>query len=348
MTRDKAAEPQIHLLVNESSQIADARRRTMALAGQAGLDETHAGVCAVIASEIGTNLVKHARSGEMFLRALSHESMHGIEIIALDRGPGMGNLNRALRDGYSTAGSSGTGLGAIMRMASEFDIHSIPGKGTVLVARVWAKQRDRWETLPSVAGVISKAMNGEPVSGDGWLYASSNGRTVCAIVDGLGHGPLAAEAASCAIESLRTHSATPLTEQLTQVHGALRATRGVALGIVEIHRDKQIAKFAGIGNIMAVLIENGTTRHMVSMNGTLGHQIGRVTEFQYPWSETAILIMCSDGINTRWDLKSYDGLMSRAPALIAAVLYRDFTRGRDDTTVIVYKPTVNELRPKPS
>jgi hypothetical protein len=256
----------------------------------------------------------------------------------------MGNLNRALRDGHSTAGSSGTGLGAIRRMASEFDIHSIPGRGTVLVARLWDNQRDRWETLPSVAGVISKAMNGETVSGDGWLYTSSERRTVCAIADGLGHGPLAAEAASCAIESLRTYSTTPLTEQIMRVHGALRAMRGAALGIVEIHRDKHIVKFAGIGNIMAVLLENGMSRHMVSLNGTLGHQIGRVTEFQYPWSEAAILIMCSDGISTHWDLKSYDGLMSRDPALIAATLYRDFTRGRDDTTVIVYKSKANEPR----
>ena len=133
MIRDEAAEQQIHVLVNESSQIADARRRIMTLAGQVGLDETRAGVCALIASEIGTNLVKHARNGEMFLRNLFHESRRGIEIIALDRGPGMGNLNRALRDGHSTAGSSGTGLGAIRRTASEFDIHSLPGRGTVLI-----------------------------------------------------------------------------------------------------------------------------------------------------------------------------------------------------------------------
>ena len=347
MIRNEAAEQQIHVLVNESSQVADARRRITTLAGQVGLDETRVGVCAVISSEIGTNLVKHARNGEMFLRNLFHESTRGIEIIAVDRGPGMGNLNRALRDGHSTAGSSGTGLGAIRRMASEFDIHSLPGRGTVLVARVWDNRRDRGETLPSVAGVISKAMNGETVSGDGWLYTSSDRRTVCAIADGLGHGPLAAEAASCAIESLRTYSTTPLTEQITRVHGALRATRGAALGIVEIHQDKHIVKFAGIGNIMAVLLENGMSRHMVSLNGTLGHQIGRVTEFQYPWSEAAILIMCSDGISTHWDLKSYDGLMSRDPALIAATLYRDFTRGRDDTTVIVYKSKTNEPRPMP-
>ncbi len=337
MITEEPADEQIHVLVNESSQVAYARRRVSALAVQTGLDEIRAGICAVIASEMGTNLVKHAKDGEVFIRNLTSGSTRGIEIIALDRGPGMGNLNRALQDGHSTAGSSGTGLGAMRRMASEFDIQSLPGRGTALVARVWDSQPNTYEPLPLVAGVISKAMRGETVSGDGWLYTSSDRRTVCAIADGLGHGPLAAKAAACAIESLRSYRATPLVEQLTRVHEALRATRGAALGIAEIHRDQHIVKFSGIGNIMAVVIANGTSRHMVSLNGILGHQIGRVTEFQYPWSASATLVMCSDGISTHWDLKSYDGLMSRDAALIAAVLYRDFARGRDDATVVVYK-----------
>ena len=180
-------------------------------------------------------------------------------------------------------------------------------------------------------------MPGETVSGDAWFYNSSDRRTVCAISDGLGHGPLAAQASSCAIESLRTYGTSPLVEQIDRAHGALRPTRGAALGVAEILHDQGIVKFAGIGNIMAVVIQNGTTRNMVSHNGILGHHIARVTEFQYPWSESAILIMCSDGISTHWDLKSYDGLMSRDASLIAAVLYRDFTRGRDDATVLVFK-----------
>lgn len=337
MITDESVGEQMHVAVTESSQVAEARRRVSALAAQAGLDETPAGICAVIVSEMGTNLIKHATDGEIFIRSLVHPMARGIEILAVDRGPGIGNLGRALQDGHSTAGSSGTGLGAMKRMASEFDIQSAPGRGTAVVARIWNRHAHTHETSPVIAGVISKARHGETVSGDTWMYASSDRQMVCAIADGLGHGPLAAKASTCAIESLRTHRASPLTEQISRTHGVLRSTRGVALGIAEIHRDQQIVKFAGIGNIMAVIIENGTTRHMVSHNGILGHQMSRVTEFQYPWSESAILIMCSDGISTHWDLKSYDGLLNRDPSLIAAVLYRDFTRGRDDTTVMVYK-----------
>lgn len=342
MITNESVGEQLYFAINESSQVAEARRRVSALAAQTGMDETRAGICAVIVSEMGTNLIKHATDGEIFIRSLAHPSIHGVEILAVDHGPGIANLSRALQDGHSMAGSSGTGLGAMRRMASEFDIQSVPGRGTAVVARIWNHRAHTHETSPVIAGVINRARPGETVSGDTWMYASSDRRMVCAIADGLGHGPLAAQASTCAIESIRSHRTSPLAEQISRTHGVLRTTRGVALGIAEILHDRQIVKFAGIGNIMAVIIENGTTRHMVSHNGILGHQMSRVTEFQYPWSESAILIMCSDGISTHWDLKSYDGLLNRDPSLIAAVLYRDFTRGRDDTTVMVYKHRTTE------
>ena len=329
---------QLQVPVRESSQVADVRRKATALAGRAGLDETQAGTCAVIASEMGTNLVKHAKEGEIFLRAVAQGSVQGIEIVAVDRGPGMSNVARALQDGHSTAGSSGTGLGAIARMATEFDIHSMPGRGTGLLARIWNKRVPGGRVAPTaVIGVISLAKPGETVSGDAWLSESSGRRTICAVVDGLGHGPLAAHASVLAIQSLREHRDAPLSEQVDFAHGALRSTRGAALGIAEILHHQGIVRFVGIGNIMASVHENGIARNMVSQNGILGHQIRRVTEFQYPWSESAMLVMCSDGINTHYDLSPYGGLASRDPSLIAATLYRDFTRGRDDTTVMVLK-----------
>ena len=112
---------------------------------------------------------------------------------------------------------------------------------------------------------------------------------------------------------------------------------GVEIAVAEILHDQQLVKFVGIGNIMASVYQAGGTRSMVSQNGILGHQIRRVTEFQYPWSDSAILVMCSDGINTHFDLNPYAGLAARDPSLIAATLYRDFSRGRDDATAVVLK-----------
>lgn len=348
MITEESLREQLVISVVESSQVSEARRKVTALAGRAGLSETKAGVCSLIASEMATNLVKHAKAGQLFVRLLKRASVPGVEILAMDRGPGMGNVSRALQDGHSTAGSSGTGLGAMVRMASEFDIHSHPGKGTVLVARIWKDHPPGTnDFLGVVSGVICMPMRGETVCGDAWLSESSGRRTLCAIADGLGHGPLAAQASSAAMASLFEHRDAPLVEQIELAHGVLRTTRGAAVGVAEILHDRGVIKFAGIGNIMAAVVQDGIARHMVSQNGILGHQMRHVKEFEYSWSASATLIMCSDGIGTRWDLNPYPGLMMRDASLIAATLYRDYERGTDDATVLVLKRSsrVNALDP---
>lgn len=337
MIKEQAEGDQCQIPVGESSRVAEARRKTVEFAGRIGLDETKTGICAVIASEMGTNLIKHAVDGEIFVRSVTQGTMQGIELVAIDRGPGMANVSHALKDGTSTAGSSGNGLGAMVRMASEFDIHSLPGRGTSLVARIWNGEASARHVPVVRTGVIQKAIPGEQVSGDAWYSACTANRTLCAVVDGLGHGALAAQAAQLAVETIRTHAGASLTEQVDLAHRALRPTRGAALGIAEILHDHAIVRFVGIGNIMASICQAGGSRSMVSQNGILGHQIRRVTEFQYPWSDSAMLVMCSDGINTHWDVTPYTGLAARDPSLIAATLYRDFSRGRDDTTVVVLK-----------
>lgn len=332
---------QLRFSIGESSQVAEVRRKLTALAGGIGLDDNRAGICALIASEMGTNLVKHAKEGELLLRTMQHGTAQGIEILALDRGPGIANVGHALQDGHSTAGSCGNGLGAIERMASEFDIHSLPGRGTSLVARIWDRMTPgAQETRKSTTGVVCQAKAGETVSGDAWLSETVDGRILCAVADGLGHGPQAAKASMLAIESLREHRTSSLAEQVEFAHGALRSTRGAALGVAQILPDQGLIKFVGIGNIMAAVLHDGTVRNMVSQNGILGHQVRRMTEFQYPWSAPDLLVMCSDGITTHWDLCQYAGLTSRDPSLIAATLYRDFARGRDDTTVLATKLSV--------
>ena len=110
--------------------------------------------------------------------------------------------------------------------------------------------------------------------------------------------------------------------------------------MAEILHDQSLIKFVGIGNIIAAVHQNGTCRTMVSQNGIVGHHVRRITKCQYPWSPESMLVMCSDGINTHWNVNSYPGLASRDPSLIATMLYRDFTRGRDDTTVMVLKMAV--------
>lgn len=324
--------------VADSSEVGTARRAAAGLAATAGLDETAGGALAIVVTEIATNLALHATEGSVVLRAIGAPGAGGVEVLALDKGPGIRDLTRAMSDGYSTAGTAGKGLGAIRRMAHEFDLTSSASAGTAIVARVWsgaglasrAKQ-------PRTDGVVCTPIAGEHVSGDGWLVLHEASRTLAVIVDGLGHGPEAARAADAAMRVIRARPDLPPAQHAQAVHGALRVTRGAAVAIAEIVPAEGQVRFAGIGNISAAIATDTGLKSMASMNGTAGHIVHRVQEFTYAWAADSCLIMHSDGLMTRWKLDGYPGLASRHPALVAGVLHRDFTRGRDDATVLAVR-----------
>jgi hypothetical protein len=99
--------------------------------------------------------------------------------------------------------------------------------------------------------------------------------------------------------------------------------------------------FAGIGNIRSLVHVPETTRHLVSHNGTLGHQVRKFQTFDFAFPPRALLVLHSDGIATHWSFDRYPGIERHHPAVIAATIYRDHARGRDDATVVVVR---NEAR----
>jgi anti-sigma regulatory factor (Ser/Thr protein kinase) len=326
----------VHLRVEDPSAAGEARRLVSRLSAAVGLHENQAGAAALIATEAATNIVKHAGRGEVLLREL--EGTDGVEILAVDRGPGMGNIDACLRDGYSTAGSSGTGLGAIQRLASVMDIYSRPGGGTVLLAQI-NKTSGTWPRRPFDIGAVSVPKAGEEVCGDGWAILEQRDRLTLMVVDGLGHGPVAAQAAREAERVFRTSPPAAPAEIITRLHGALRTTRGAAAAVAAVDGGAGEVQFVGVGNIAGMVRSNGDRRQTVSHNGTVGGEMRKVQEFTYPWSTGALLLMHSDGINTSWQLENYPGLANAHPSVIAAVLYRDANRGRDDATVVVVRQT---------
>jgi anti-sigma regulatory factor (Ser/Thr protein kinase) len=320
--------------VTDSSHAGEARRRAAACAEQIQLGAGASGSLAIVVTEIVTNLMKHAGGGDILIEALGRNGTRGVRVLGIDSGPGIRDLGVALSDGHSTAGTSGNGLGAIRRMADTFDIFSMPEKGTVILADVWHdKKKPRNEELE--IGVVSVPVKGEDVCGDGWGAKTMAASTALMVVDGLGHGVYAAEAARAA-ERVFTNAAVDSPGPILQsAHDSLRKTRGAAMAVASIHFDRRIVSFAGIGNIGASIVGVKTSRGMASHNGTLGHQLQKVQEFTFPWDPDSLLIMHSDGLNTRWDLQPYPGIRNRHPAVIAGILYRDFSRERDDVTVLV-------------
>ena len=323
--------------INEPSHVAQVRRFTSELAEDAGFNESQAGGVALVTTELATNLLKHASRGEIVVRPIVDRGIGGVELLALDKGSGIANLAESLRDGYSTAGSAGTGLGAIARLAAEFDIQTQPGKGTAVMARLWCGKLANDSEDHIAIGAICMPMRGETRCGDGWGCELLADRCILVRVDGLGHGTGAAVAAELAVASVRQHRAKAPAAMVQYAHDALRATRGAALAVAEIDFTQQSLRYCGIGNISASIITGDNLRHLVSYNGTAGHEARKIVEFTYPWSPNALLIMHSDGLMTRWNLQAYPGLLQRHPSLIAGVLYRDFGRGRDDVTVLAAK-----------
>ena len=328
---------QICVAVTESSQPAAARRAAVALAQDADLDEPTVSHLALVVTELATNLVKHARGGELLMRRLGVEGEEGIEVLSLDKGPGMSNVAQSLGDGYSTAGSPGTGLGAVLRTADHFDLYSQPGKGSAVVARVFAQRRTGSPHAQSV-GVVRQAKPGEAVCGDSWIVRWFADGWVCGVADGLGHGMIASDAARAVVNAVRRAPARLSPVEIVETaHQAAKPTRGAAFGVAVLDEPAGVVRFAGVGNIAAVVVNGAHRRHLVSHNGIIGHEYRKLSEFSHPWKPQAVLVLHSDGIATQWDLERYPGLLARDPSLIAGVLYRDFTRGHDDATVVVLK-----------
>lgn len=335
----------IAIPVTEASQIAEARRQCVATAHNASFDEADSGRVAIVATELATNLLKHGRGGEILVSPFDDATEKGIEVVALDKGPGIAHLAEALRDGHSTAGTPGTGLGAVIRQSHSHDLYTGPGLGTVVLTRLQSGRLPSRKAPAAMPpwGVVCLPKPGEEAHGDGWAAANLPGTgQVLMVADGLGHGAGAAAASAEAVRIFTKQASEPPGAIVQAIHNGLRSTRGAAVAVARLDQPRGAAIFAGLGNITAALFA-GTAgsgpRRMVSQNGTAGHVAQRIKEFEYPFSprEPGLLIMHSDGIGSGWSLDRYPGLAGAHPVLIAAVLYRDFNRGRDDATVLVAK-----------
>ena len=323
--------------LSDFSSTAEARRAGARMASLLGLNEKKSGETAIVITEAARNAVVYGGGGQLLLSGIKSKNETRMEIVALDRGPGIADLPRALQDGYSTGGTPGTGLGAIKRMADAFDVFS-NAKGTAIFARIEQSENEQRSHKSSVelAGLVSP-IAGETASGDNLAWEINGDRCIVMMADGLGHGIQAAQAADEAVRVFRAHSSESPASLISRVHDALKKTRGAAGAIAEVRTLAGTLTYAGVGNISGSILSNTLSRSLVSHNGTLGHVMARVQEFKVEWPKDGVLVMHSDGLQSRWDLARYPGLLARQPGLIAGVLLRDFRRERDDASVLVLK-----------
>lgn len=320
--------------VEEAGSTSGVRRTAERLATELALPERRVNDLSIVVAEAATNLVKHATQGVMLLRPVRAGGQAGVEMVAVDSGPGMPDVARATGDGHSTAGTLGIGLGAIVRQATWSDMHSVPGKGTVLIAQVWPGAAPP----PAWAGGLVRPLTGEPVSGDGCAVREVDGRRQVLMCDGLGHGRLAAAATQEAVRRFRDAPTVPPAPMVELLHRGLAHTRGAALAVAELDR-AGVIRYAGLGNISGTVFgPDGGRRGMVSLPGIAGHQKRQIREYEYPLPPASVVVMHSDGVVDRWQPGDYPGLLQHSPQVIAATVLRDAGTRRDDAGVLVARP----------
>ena len=329
----------VRVVCDDESRIGEARRAAETVARSCGLDEHARGTLAIVVTEAATNLARHARRGVILLRDTSALGVTGVELLAVDCGPGMHDLDRHFTDGFSTGGTSGAGLGAMRRQADQLDVYSVPGQGTVVLARVLAAGAVVPSSRLLDLGVVCLPLDGETVCGDGWCVRQDADRAIVLVVDGLGHGPNAAQAADTALDVFRaTDDRTP-KETVSLIHDALRATRGAAVAVAEVRRtpDGASVELCGVGNTVSAVIGAAGPRSLPSMNGTAGLSVRALKSFTQPLGSDDLLVLHTDGLTTRWRLDAYPRVREHDPAIVSALLHRDAARGRDDATVLALR-----------
>jgi anti-sigma regulatory factor (Ser/Thr protein kinase) len=328
----QASGDQRWLRVEDPSAAAACRGAALAMAGRLDFPAARADQVALAVTEAASNLSKHARQGAMLLRIGRDTGRPGIEMVTIDAGPGLRDTSAALRDGYSTSGTLGIGLGAIRRLADFCDLYSVPGHGTVLVARFWPQPRPG---APRYAG-LARPITGETECGDSFGAIEADGSVTGVLCDGLGHGPLAAYAAMEAVTVILAEPAAEPATLVERAHRTLSHTRGGAIGVVQLAGP--VIRFAGLGNVAALILADGARKGMLSVPGIAGHQARVIRQYEYDAPPGAAVILHSDGISNRWDPRVLPGLNARDPLVVAAAVLAEAGTRRDDAGVLVLKP----------
>ena len=319
------------LRVEDASAVAACRQAVQIMAERLRFPAARIGQLALAVTEAASNLHKHAEQGSLLLCVNRDGPQPGIDLVTIDAGPGVRDVTAALRDGHSTAGTLGIGLGAIQRLADFADLYSRPGHGTSLVARfraVPAGPEPRW------AGLI-RPITGETECGDAYGVVLADDTVTAVLCDGLGHGPLAAAAAAAGVAAVLDHPAGEPAALLERAHRRMSGTRGGAVGVVQV--GGQLARFAGLGNVAASIVSDGQRKSMISIPGIAGVQARTIRQFEYEAPPGSAVILHSDGVSNRWEAAALPALEARDPLLIAAVLLAEAGVHRDDAGVLVLK-----------
>jgi anti-sigma regulatory factor (Ser/Thr protein kinase) len=316
----------------------------MALA--TGFDERASEEIAVAVSELASNLVRHAQGGKLMLASIAEGGRVGMHVESLDHGPGIADVEQAMMDGFSTAGSRGCGLGAVNRLMDQFDITSQRGAnaGTTIVCTRWLRpDTSTVSPCPLEFGTATRPYPAMTVNGDAFVIKRWQASALVSVIDGLGHGQYAHRAAQAAKQYVETHFDQPLDAIFRGVGRTCRATRGVVMAVVRFDFGAQDIRFsfASVGNIEARLFKSRAQDHFIIRRGILGGNAPAPRVTDHCWRADDGLVLHSDGVTQRWRWEDFPDLSQTSATVMAQRLLRALAKTNDDATVVVVRGTAH-------
>lgn len=330
------------LAISHEADIYEAQIAVRQMATNIGFGPGVGEEIVLVATELATNLMRHAAGGDLLVRSVAANDRAGIQIESRDKGPGIGDVERAFADGYSTASGPGYGLGAINRLMDELEIApSIAGgAGVHITCRRWVRHPDTPGVLnPFAIGAASRPHPLMPVNGDSFVVKQWGQKALVAVIDGLGHGQPAHRAAETARQYVENHFDAPLSSIFTGVARACVATRGVVMAAALFDGAQEIFSFASLGNVEARIFNSSNHARLLITRGILGHTNKIPAVKNFPWDPNSVFVMHSDGLLSRWHWAEFM-FANELPSRIAQRLLSMLARKEDDATVIVVKRAV--------
>jgi anti-sigma regulatory factor (Ser/Thr protein kinase) len=316
------------------ASVSEARDRVREVGQAQRLPEVAIASLVTVASELAQNHLRHAQRGAIAVRAVDGPAGAGVEVVAVDEGPGIALPARALTGGASSVGGLGIGLAAVFELADEVDVDVRLDEGTCVRARKFAA---RPETRSRQLGVFGRALAGEPVSGDDAAFVRRpDGRLLLFLADGLGHGPEARQAASAAIDgALRDPDASP-DASMEAAHLAAKGTRGAVMTIVELTPCGEIT-VASVGNTTAQLVRRGSPHRFAGASWVIGQPARppAVRVERAVVAPTEAVVIFSDGLSSKLGFDSSADLLQEPPIVMAQRLLDRYAKPHDDALVLV-------------
>ncbi len=325
------AVPRRSVALRDLSAAATVRAAARECAARLGFSVARIGEVDLVVTEAAKNAVLHGEGGQ----ALVGTDGDVVHLSVLDSGPGMSNLQRCVRDGFSTAGTPGHGLGTILRLSTAADIATAPDAGTVIDARLAESSDTKLPLEAFEVGTIVRAHPDESVSGDTIAVATAGEETTVMVIDGLGHGRRAHEVAELAVAAFRDSAREDPESIVREIDAALRGVRGGVVGVA--HIGPTHLSLCTLGNIDAFVLGPDRETRFPATHGTAGVAIPRLTTHRTEFGPRDVLVMHSDGLRRVRDPMRFPGLLARRASTISAVLFRDHERRSDDASVAVVR-----------